>query len=200
MSISPYISRRAPRAWQAECLPIMRGKRAFAILAGMRTGKTFVIVNDWGHMVHEGDALDLLVVAPGGAYMPWRDALAADLPYDIFSTMRMLVWSSRTAKTKVSLRERRTFLDHQGSRALIINVEALSSVLPARQFVYDFILQRPKQCCVVVDESVTIKNPDSKCGMFLASAIGPRVGYRRIMSGLVSPRSPTDLYNQFRFL
>src|SRR5258706_15972379 len=53
---------------------------------------------------------------------------------------------------------------------------------------------------VEIDESVTVKNPKSKCGQFIVDYLGPKVKYRRIMSGLVAPKAPSDVYDQFRFL
>lgn len=195
-----YTAKRPPRAWQAKCLPILYDRKAFAVLAGMRTGKTYVIVNDWGRLVHEGKAVDLVVVAPGGAYLPWEEALHADLPKELWIRLAVFVWHSPKARTKTNALEREAFLKYQGPRALIINVEALSMIQAARFFVVDFARQRREKCYVVVDESVTIKSPKSKAGRFFSGTLAGIAGYRRIMSGLVSPRSPSDLFNQFMFL
>jgi hypothetical protein len=195
-----YVSKRPPRAWQAQCLPIMWGRRAFAVLAGMRTGKTKVIVDDWGRLVAENMASDLVVIGPGGAYLPWRDALKADLPNEIQASLRIFVWESMRAKIKTVVRERDLFLGYRGPRALIINSEALSMISGARQFVLEYVKQRPQRCYVAIDESVIVKSPKSKIGKFVGEEIGPKAGYRRILSGLVSPRAPSDLWNQFRFL
>ena len=51
-----------------------------------------------------------------------------------------------------------------------------------------------------VDESTTIKKIDSKRGDFVANNVRLFSDYRRILSGLPTPRSPLDLYGQFYFL
>lgn len=194
-----YQSKRKPRVRQAEALEKIAGKRAFAVLMGLRTGKTKVVVDDFGRMVADGSVADLLVVAPGGAYIPWRDAVLADLPDAIVRGAMIFTWVSRRAKTKVFQAERDKFLSHAGPRVLIVNVEAISAVQAARDLVVGFLQQRQRRNVFVVDESVTIKSPDSRCGTFCVE-VAPLAWYRRIMSGLVSPRSPLDLWNQFRFL
>jgi len=195
-----YVSRRKPRAHQVDALKAIDGQRAFAVLMGMRCGKSKVITDDFGKMVTERRALDLLIIAPAGAYLPWQGALQDDLPESIFRALRMHVWVSSKARSKGAQSAREAFMLYRGPRALIINTEALSSVLTARQFVDDFVCQRREQCVAVIDESVTIKNPESNAGKFVAARLGTVAGWRRIMSGLVSPRSPTDLWNQFKFL
>src|SRR5260221_3859098 len=145
-----YLPKRKPRAHQVDALAAIRNKSAFAILAAMRTGKTFIVVNDWGEMVHDGKVYDLVVVAPGGCYLTWDDALKLDLPDEIAQKLRTFVWVSQTAKNKSAAKEREWFLNQRGPRALIINVEALSAVLSARQFVYNFVKQRPQACMGVL--------------------------------------------------
>ncbi len=53
---------------------------------------------------------------------------------------------------------------------------------------------------VAVDESTIIKNPTSKRTKFLVKEVAGLAKYRRILSGLPSPKSPLDLYSQFEFL
>jgi len=52
----------------------------------------------------------------------------------------------------------------------------------------------------VVDESTTIKNHRAKRTKFLLQEVAPRAKYRRILTGLIAPRSPLDVYAQFQFL
>ncbi|HEV3312205.1 MAG TPA: helicase-related protein [Chloroflexota bacterium] len=53
---------------------------------------------------------------------------------------------------------------------------------------------------VLVHNSVSIKNHESKCGQFVVDVLAPLAGRRRILTGLIAPRSPLDLFNQFRWL
>lgn len=194
-----YTSRRPPRAHQVEGLRRLRGKRAFALLMGMRTGKTKVAVDDFGAMVAAGEAMDMAVVAPHGAYLPWLPALEADLPPEIWKQLRVFVWSSRRCRTKSYKQELSAFLSWPGPRVLLMNVEAISHVQPARATLADFLTRRRGKNVFAVDESVVIKEATSICGKFCLK-VGPLAAYRRILSGLVSPRSPLDLWNQFNFL
>lgn len=195
-----YVSRRTDRKHQTIAKDQLRGKEAFAVLMGMRCGKSKVITDDWGEAVDSGTCVDLLMIAPGGAYKPWREALLADLPADIAAKTKILVWDSGRAKTRAARWELEDFVAHRGPRALVVNVEALSSVKAARELCLDFLRQRPGANEVVIDEAVTIKNPDSVCGKFVINELRPLASRRRIMTGLVSPRSPLDLFNQFYFL
>jgi SNF2 family DNA or RNA helicase len=83
-------------------------------------------------------------------------------------------------------------------RMLVLNVEALSSVERARELVLTFARQR--QCYGVIDESTTIKNHGTQRTKFVCDQLSPLLPYRRILSGLPTPRSPLDLYHQFEYL
>lgn len=194
-----YVSKRRPREKQLEALKSLRGRNAFALLMEMRTGKTKVIIDDWGRMVSEDKVLDLLVIAPGGAYLPWADAARADLPDELLKLTRIFTWVSGKAANKGVVREREAFLSHEGPRILIVNIEAIGQVARAREMCVAFLKQTPDANMLVIDESVIIKN-ESKAGNFCVETLSKLAAHRRILSGLISPRSPLDLYYQFKFL
>lgn len=52
---------------------------------------------------------------------------------------------------------------------------------------------------MAVDESTTIKNGDSLRGKYISN-VGQRAACRRILTGLLTPRSPLDAWGQFNFL
>jgi hypothetical protein len=85
----------------------------------------------------------------------------------------------------------------QGS--CLVNVEALSVVKRARDLCLLFANQR---CCMgAVDESTSIKGHKSaQSQVFVVEKLAPLLRFRYIMSGLVAPQSPLDLYPQFEFL
>ena len=163
-------------------------------------GKSKVLIDDFGRMVVAGAARDLLVVSPGGAYRTWPDHVRLEFPRELLDQTRMFLWESGRAKTKVYLRELDDFLEYKGPRVLVVNVEALSMVQAARNLCVNFLLQSPRRNVVALDESVAFKNPESKCGAFAAEVLAPLAARRRILTGLIAPRSPLDLFNQFRFL
>jgi SNF2 family DNA or RNA helicase len=193
-----YISKRKPRAKQAECLAKMRHKVAFALLMAMRTGKTKVILDDFGDLWASELADDLCIIAPAGALPPWLKEIPKEWPDAMFERSRVYLWQSGS-KSKKALAEREDFLEYRdGPRVLLINVEALSNVDAARDMLLEFASQR--RCVGTIDESTVIKNPTAKRTKFICLQVAPLFVYRRIASGLITPRSPLDLYAQFRFL
>jgi SNF2 family DNA or RNA helicase len=87
--------------------------------------------------------------------------------------------------------------DPRRPRVLLMNVEALSTVSRARDLCHEFLGQRPTM--MVVDESTRIKSPTAKRTRY-ALRLGQQARWRRILSGLPTPRSPLDIYSQFEFL
>jgi hypothetical protein len=53
---------------------------------------------------------------------------------------------------------------------------------------------------IAVDESTVIKNYEAERTKFVNRVLAPLAEYRRILSGLPTPRSPLDLFSQFEFL
>jgi hypothetical protein len=185
-----YVSKRAPRMKQAEAIEFLRGKPVAALLMAMRTGKTKVIVDDWGSNPYLDN---LLVIAPAGAYMPWADGVYLDYP---MNDVEVFTYVSKTRKKDAE--RLGAFMRHPGRRVLLINIEAISAVEDARNLALDFLSEGLSM--LVIDESVIIKNGDSKCSEFIVDKLSPLAAYKRIQTGLVSPQSPLDVYHQFRFL
>lgn len=192
----PYVSKRVPRVKQQEALTKIAGRTAFALLMQMRCGKTKVAIDDFGRLVDEGSAQDLVVIAPAGVYRTWEKAIEEDYPdpLPLIHTWRSGSYGSQKARNLL-----RAFLDDRsGPRVLLINAEALSSVKAARECILEFMAQR--DCVAVIDESTLAKNPSAERTKFLVRYVAPLAKYRRILSGLPTPRSPLDLYSQFEFL
>ena len=180
---------------QAKALAKMRGKKAFALLMAMRMRKSKVLVDDFGEMELAGKVQDLMVIAPAGVYRTWIDVLKSDLSEDLKERVVVHVWQSGSG---VGLeRDRKKFLAAKEPRVLLMNIEALSRKGAAREFSKGFLNQRAN--VLAVDESTKIKN-NSERTKFIIKALKPLADYRRILSGLVAPRAPTDLYFQFDFL
>lgn len=186
---------------QAIGLKKMRGREYFALTMAMRTGKTPVALADFGELEAQGKVQDLLVVAPGGAYRTWEGAIEEHLSPDLVRRLR--VHTYRSGAGAKERRERDAFMDlRSGSspRALLINVEALSiskKTNEARDLAKKFLSQRKSYA--VVDESTVIKNK-SKRTKFINAHLRPLASYRRILSGLPSPKDPLDLFHQYEFL
>lgn len=191
-----YLPQRKPDENQAKALKKMRGKKAFALLMAMRMRKSKVLVDDFGEMELAGEVKDLMVIAPGGVYRTWVEILRGDLSLDLKERITVHVWQSGSGAALE--RDRKNFLKTKdGPRALIINIEAFSRPGEARQFAIDYLKQRKN--VVGIDESTRIKNK-SKRTDFIIKQLKKLATYRRILSGLVAPRAPLDLFYQFDFL
>ena len=176
----------------------------FAYLMDMGTGKSKVVLDEWGAGVLNGGPQSLLIVAPAGSYRNWfadkselsRSELNVHLPDWLREKMVVNYWSSGGGKAhRDSLAE---FLRVRGRpRALFVNVEALSTVDRARELVEEYL--ETDDCYFGVDESTTIKGPTSQRGKYMV-AIGERAPVKRILTGLLTPRSPLDAWAQFAFL
>lgn len=176
----------------------------FAFLMDMGTGKSKVVLDEWGAGAVNAELPNLLVVAPAGSYRNWfagKNGLAnSELDVHLDPALRedMVVqhWRSGAGKAhRDSLSEFLRVRDRP--RALFVNVEALSSVDKARELVELYL--ESGDTYMAVDESTTIKNGDSLRGKYI-SKVGQRAACRRILTGLLTPRSPLDAWGQFNFL
>lgn len=185
-----------PFAHQAEALRKMQGREAFALLMDMRTGKTKTLLDDFGSLELEGKVQNLLVLAPGGVYETWKEACEEHLSQDLINRIAIHLWKSGNGKGNKYARS--IFIKSNQPRILIMNIEALSAVKEARTMAEGFLKQGPSM--LAVDESTIIKNHSAKRTKFVNLTLAQHAAYRRILSGLPTPRSPLDLYAQFHFL
>jgi len=180
---------------QDKALAALDGTDAFALFMEMRTGKTKVILDEFGQDASTGGSEQLLVIAPAGVYRTWRVDAEKHLSEDMLIRTRIGIWESGpNAQQKKSLA---SFMARKGPRMLLVNVEALSRVKAARDLCEEYLKQA--RTTIVVDESTTIKNPGASRTKFCI-AISELAHKRRILSGLPSPQSPLDLWSQFAFL
>jgi hypothetical protein len=204
-----YAPRLPPRAHQAEALERIWSRPSspssedvFALLMEMGTGKSKVIVDEWG-LRHE-ELPNLLIVAPAGSYRNWTDdtseeeisELRKHLDPELYRRVAVHRWSSGGGARRRRLLD--WFMRRRGPRALVVNVEALSSVERARELVLEFLRQAPTY--MVVDESTDVRGHRAERANFIVDVAGPLARARRILTGLVTPRSPMDLFMQFAFL
>lgn len=179
----------------------------FAYLMDTGTGKSKVVLDEWGEGAASGGWQNLLVIAPAGSYRNWcqdktelqRSELSAHLPPDLRERLVDAMWISGGNREN---RERlRAMLATRGRpRALFVNVEALSATEKARDFLIEFLesCRRTGVYCAI-DESTVIRN-GSKRTKFICETLPEMTDARRILTGLLTPRSPLDTYHQFEFL
>lgn len=181
------------RDYQTKALTKMRGQKAFALLMAMRTGKTKVALDDFGQLELDKEVEDLLVIAPKGVYRTWVPAIKEHCSEDLIARSCIHVWRSGRSKEAGQFLK---VINHP--RILLMNVEALSRPGDARLVAAMFVSKRKSM--IAIDESTIIKNPSAKRTKFIISDLARFAKFRRILSGLPTPRSPLDLFSQFEFL
>lgn len=216
-----YVPRTEPRAHQKKALELTRGKRLFAYLCEMGTGKSKMVLDEWGERVMAGTLHDLLIVAPAGSYLNWIvDKDGGELPSevrkhlssDLFRAVRSYAWKSGAGVIARERLKRFLGLPSPGiapseaaliplsrPRVFVVNIEALSRTEEAYQACAAFLNVPNRRSMMIVDESTAIRNDRAlrtKAVMRLAGF----ADLRRILTGMISPRSPLDLYSQFEFL
>jgi SNF2 family DNA or RNA helicase len=199
-----YQPKRQPWPHQARALEHLEGKDAFALFLAMRTGKTKVVLDDFGRLELAGEAKDLLVVAPAGVYRTWETAAQDHLSEDLLDRVRIFTWDSssfagESCSSRQNTRDMSEFIsDRSRPRIFLMNVEALSTVRKAQDAAVEFLAAR--RGYAAMDESTILKNIKAKRTAFIIQQLAPLARFRRIMSGLPDPNSPLDLFSQFYFL
>lgn len=193
------------RKHQSDYVDLTRGKKVFAVLAEMGVGKSAMIIAEWGERESAGTMDDLLIIAPAGSYRNWDQDKSDEqpsqfkvhMPADLFERSMIVAWISGASKTHQK-RLDNLLAKRNGPRVLVMNIEALSSTIKARQYCEAFLTVEGRRTMVVVDESTTIRNDSQRTREVLK--LKEHANVRRILTGLVTPKSPLDLFHQFEFL
>lgn len=196
-----YVTAQTPRQCQVEALAALQGKKAFALHMAMRTGKSKVIIDDFGRLEDAGQVDDLLIIATGGSYKTWEGQINQHAGANLRNRLLTFIWDSKRKGNKKFLGDLKYLEICAGRkipRCLIINIEALSTVKLARALCERFV--RARRCMVAVDESTSIRNYKAKRTEYVIENIGKYASYRRTLTGLPNPKSPLDLFSQFEFL
>lgn len=193
-----YQPRLKPRDYQQKALDKMAGREAFALLMAMRTGKTKTLLDDFGRLELDGKVQDLLVLAPAGVYRTWVGQVNEHLSDDLRARATVHVWQSGPSKADKLALER--FLREVAPRVFLVNIEAISMPGTGARVACEKFLASGRRAMVAIDESTIIKSPRAKRTKYVVDSLAPRAAYRRILSGLPTPRSPLDVYCQFEFL
>jgi len=161
-------------------------------------------------MVSSGYANDLLVVAPAGSYRNWCVDKSNEQPSELrrhldprlLKILRVACWSGKKIARDEVRRLVKSADDHP--RALFVNVEAISTSEEVTELCAEFL--RAGRCLMAVDESTVIRGAPKikRTGSIRTKRVvldlGPLAKARRILTGLITPKSPLDLYWQFYFL
>lgn len=175
----------------------------------MRTGKTKIVLDKFGRLELAGRCTGLALLAPGGVYRTWMKAIYGDpsdptdrghLSEDLRKRVLVHEWISGGSATQKKLRA--AFLaETERPRILLMNIEALSSVKEAREFILAFLRScKGRGRLGVIDESVIIKNHSSIRTKFVNDKVAEECDFRTILSGLPNPKDPLDYFSQMQFL
>jgi hypothetical protein len=187
---------------QDRALELLWHYENFALLMEQGTGKSRPVLEDWLARVAAGRAEDLVVIAPKGAYMNWIGSkeepgeLDKWVPPELRSGIHIAPWisSGNQAQRRASM----DLLHAKSPRFLCLNIEALNREGFAREYLLKFIEGHKVIGCI--DESTTIAHEDAARTKFITRILAQQFTTRRILTGLVAPESPMDLYTQYAFL
>lgn len=210
-----YNSRTKPRSQQVEAKKRLRrrpdspsSEDVFAWLMEYGTGKSKIITDEFGERELAGDLQDVLILAGAGSYLNWIEDKNESQPSefhrhmsdDLNDRLRAEAWvSGAGVRHQRRLEHLVTQLDPRRPRALLMNIEALSSSQKARDLAWAYLGAPNRRKMMVVDESTSIKDDASERTKAVIKLAG-EASCRRLLTGLVTPNNPVDLYSQFEFL
>lgn len=182
-----------PYKHQRECLKKFGNFKAFALLAEMGTGKTWIIINNVAKLWEQGKCYSLLVLAPNGVHTNWtRLEIPAHMPdaVDYYAA----AWNASGRKADVD----ELYNIPDGTlKIFTMNWEALQhkkGIEAANKF-----CSYANKLMIVCDESDSVKNPSAKRTKVLMK-LRAYTDYRRIMTGTPINNAPFDAFSQYNFL
>jgi len=110
---------------QNKAMQAMDGHAAFALFMEMRTGKTKVILDEFGQDVAAGEIQNLLVVAPAGVYRTWEVDAQKHFSDMMYAQTKIARWESKA--TRKAKRQLADFVHEKGPKMFLVNIEALST-------------------------------------------------------------------------
>jgi len=186
-----------PYRHQFDCLTRFGRHQAFALLAEMGTGKSWIVINNTADLWSSGDCDGVLIFAPNGVHTNWT---RLELPKHMPDWVRYRAAPFVAAGNKAEKAALESLYDDAGNgelRILTMNWEALqhkSGVEAAVRFAQCF-----RRLMIVCDESDAAKNPKAERTKALMK-LKKFSHWRRIMSGTPINNAPFDAFSQFNFL
>jgi SNF2 family DNA or RNA helicase len=194
-SIPEFLPRRKPYAHQDREFKSSRNMEYYAFFWEMGLGKTKIIIDtaSWLFMTRKIDGV--LVLAPKGVFLNWiTDELPTHIPENI--PYRMAYWNADMKKSDIPACQKLLTAVDDTLDFLVINTEAMATekgFMVAENFI------KNHHTMLVVDESVSIKNPTASRTKAIQS-LGAKCKFRRIADGTPITQSPLDLYAQCELL
>jgi hypothetical protein len=204
--------RAPPLDHQKELARLLVTHPIFAVTAEMGTAKSRPLLRAWLYLDAKSIAagqghIDLAIIAPKGCYLNWLtfpapEGLEAELgelekwltPEEYEETVKAY-WGPTS---KRHLRDLAALAVAKRRRFLTVNVEALNAPSRARELMIEFC--RGRRVILCVDESTCIMHHDSARTRWINNVLRGWAMRRVIMSGLIAPETPLNLFSQFFFL
>lgn len=196
-TLAPNKFKTQPYRHQLDCLNKFGRHEAFALLADMGVGKTWIAINNMADLWSSNDCDIAIVFAPNGVHTNWtRLELPKHMPDWV--RWRAAAWaSSPTKDERRALDDLYNNPDSRELRILTMNWEALQTKRGYEA------AQRLALCArrlmIVCDESDAIKNPSAARTKALMK-LKKYSSWRRIMTGTPINNAPFDAFSQFSFL
>lgn len=174
-----------PFSHQVEAFNFAYKLDASALFMEQGTGKTLPTIAVAGWRYNEGQVKRLLIIAPKSVVDVWEEQFEehAAFPYRI-----KLLIGDKIEKRKETLLN---WKEDDGLQIAVINFEAIWRI--------DKELLKWKPDMVVIDESQKIKKHTAKQSK-VCHKLGPKAKYRMLLSGTPTPKTPLDIFSQYRFL
>lgn len=165
---------------QAEAIKTCAGRECFAYFMEPGLGKTLTVI----HEVQQLPVETIVVICPKSIMSVWYEEIEKFAP-----TNGIDMWGGG-------------YKTGSGKYWTIINIDAVNRVKGSKNTGFELIsqlLRGFRKTMVVVDESTTIKNPNSKRTKAVTE-LGQLAKYRRILTGTPVANTPLDIYSQMVFL
>lgn len=178
-------------AVQAKALDTAHHKPGFCYYLEMGLGKSLLCLAEFTNLVNERRATRLVVLSPNSFKAGWKAEIekhGIDFDVHIYS-------AQKHAKAEAFVR-RGTHKPAEGGfgkpPVLIVNYDAMRLPKTA-QLIFDFT--RSRDCYLVCDESINLKNPTAKRTKATHRLI-PSFAFVRMLSGKPQTQGPHDLWGQ----
>jgi hypothetical protein len=178
----------------------------YALLMEMGTAKSRPLLRHWLTLAARDEVDDLLIIAPGGCYLNWTTdtknpaAEPGELDKWLTDEERKRVWvhawSAGPGKRAKEALE--SFISYRGlkRRVFLVNVESTSTVKLCREVVKQFLQSR--RVMWAIDESTCIMHESARTTFI--QDLRELAAFRYILTGLVAPENPLNVFQQFWFL
>jgi len=176
----------------------------FAYVMEMGTGKSREVLVDWQKLVGEEKLDDLMVVAPAGSYRNWFEDKSSEQLSELKTHLDPVLLKKAVVAPWVTgggraMRQRIQYMldTTDRPRIFIVNCEAVSTVEIVPKLMREFLARG--RAMFAIDESTLMRNGKADRTKIIIK-LRELAAARRIMTGLISPKSPFDLYWQYYFL